>query len=340
MAHRARWPYAWRVSPTAPDVPALLLEEVEKRFGSLRAVDRVSLRIVPGEIFALLGPNGAGKTTLIGCVTGLARPSAGRIEVFGHDVVRDYRRTRRLVGLVPQEINFDPFFTPMESLLIQMGLMGVRQDRHRAEELLRTFALWEKRDAYTRHLSGGMKRRLLVAKALVHHPRLLFLDEPTAGVDVELRQDLWREVRRLREHGTTIVLTTHYLEEAEELADRIGIVHRGRLLLVEERERLMRRHRRGLLRMRLERALPAVPSGLPEGSCLLEESRCLEVPWARAEDVERALSCVRAVATICDVQVEQMHLEDIFVQIVRGAEEERARGETPSQQAAAATEAS
>ncbi len=319
VARSLHRPYACRVPRHRSDPPALQLHGVEKRFGDLRAVDGVSLRIEPGEIFSLLGPNGAGKTTLISCVTGLARPSAGRIEVFGHDVVRDYRRTRRLVGLVPQEINFDPFFTPMESLLIQMGLMGVRRDPARAEELLRTFALWEKRDAYTRHLSGGMKRRLLVAKALVHGPRLLFLDEPTAGVDVELRQDLWCEVRRLRERGTTIVLTTHYLEEAEELADRIGIVHRGRLLLVEERERLMRRHRRGVLRLRVERPLPEVPARLPEGS-RLTDVHCLEVPWSRAEDVERAIAQVRAVATICDIQIEQMHLEDIFVRIVRAAE--------------------
>ncbi len=304
--------------------PALLVEEVVKRFGELRAVDGVSLRIEPGEIFALLGPNGAGKTTLISCITGLARPTAGRIEVFGHDVVRDYRRSRRLVGLVPQEINFDPFFTPMESLLIQMGLMGVRRDRTWAEELLRTFSLWDKRDAYTRHLSGGMKRRLLVAKALVHRPRLLFLDEPTAGVDVELRQELWCEVRRLRERGTTIVLTTHYLEEAEELADRIGIVHRGRLLLVERRDGLLRRYREGLLRLRLEDDLEAVPEGLPKGA-RLTDPRCLEVPWRRAEDIERTLATVGATSTICDVQIDQVRLEDIFVRIVRAAE----RGELP-----------
>ena len=316
-------------------VPALLVDRLVKRFGELRAVDGISLRIEPGEIFALLGPNGAGKTTLISCITGLARLTSGRIEVFGHDVVRDYRRSRRLVGLVPQEINFDPFFTPMESLLIQMGLMGVPRDRAWAEQLLRTFSLWDKRDAYTRHLSGGMKRRLLVAKALVHRPRLLFLDEPTAGVDVELRQELWCEVRRLRRRGTTIVLTTHYLEEAEELADRVGIVHRGRLLLVERRDGLLRRYREGLLRLRLERDLQRVPEGLPEGA-RLTDPRCLEVPWRRAEDIERTLAIVRALGTICDVQIDQVHLEDIFVRIVRAAE----RGELPSQAAAAAGQAS
>lgn len=223
-------------------VAALELRGVTKRFGDLVAVDRVDLDVEEGEIFALLGPNGAGKTTLIHCITGLAVPTAGAIRVFGHDVVGEFRTTRRIVGLVPQEIGFDPFFTPHESLMIQMGLMGVRPDAERADALLRTFALDTHRDAYTRQLSGGMKRRLLVAKALVHAPKLLFLDEPTAGVDVELRKDLWEEVRRLRAEGTTIILTTHYLEEAEELADRIGIIHRGGLVLVEERKELIARH--------------------------------------------------------------------------------------------------
>jgi len=221
---------------------ALQLDDVVKRFGDLIAVDHVSLEVEEGEIFALLGPNGAGKTTLIHCITGLARATGGAIRVFGNDVVADFRRTRRLVGLVPQEIGFDPFFTPHEALMNQMGFMGVPPDPARADELLRTFALHTHRDAYTRHLAGGMKRRLLVAKALVHDPKLLFLDEPTAGVDVELRKELWQEVRRLRERGTTIILTTHYLEEAEELADRIAVINHGRLVLVEERDRLLERH--------------------------------------------------------------------------------------------------
>jgi ABC-2 type transport system ATP-binding protein len=215
---------------------------VVKRYGDFVALDDLSLEVYEGEIFALLGPNGAGKSTLIHCITGLSKQTGGSIEVLGFDTVHDFRTTRRLVGLVPQEINYDPFFTPLESLMIQMGLMGVQPNRQRAEALLKTFALDEKRDAYTRTLSGGMKRRLLVAKALVHGPRLLFLDEPTAGVDVELRRELWQEVTELRETGTTIVLTTHYIEEAERLADRIGILHKGELLLVESRESLLERH--------------------------------------------------------------------------------------------------
>ena len=222
--------------------PVLRCRHVTKRYGKLTALQDLSLEVYEGEIFALLGPNGAGKSTLIHCITGLAKQSKGRIDVLGFDTMRDFRTTRRLVGLVPQEINYDPFFTPLESLMIQMGLMGVEPNRERAESLLQTFALDEKRDAYTRTLSGGMKRRLLVAKALVHEPRLLFLDEPTAGVDVELRRELWREVEDLRTAGTTIVLTTHYIQEAEQLADRIGILHKGELLLVESRESLLERH--------------------------------------------------------------------------------------------------
>jgi len=222
--------------------PVLRCDHVTKRYGELTALKDVSLEVYEGEIFALLGPNGAGKSTLIHCITGLAKQSEGTIEVLGFDTLRDFRTTRRLVGLVPQEINYDPFFTPMESLMIHMGLMGVEPDRERVESLLRTFALDEKRDAYTRTLSGGMKRRLLVAKSLVHQPRLLFLDEPTAGVDVELRRELWQEVEDLRAAGTTIVLTTHYIEEAEQLADRIGIINKGELLLVEGRESLLERH--------------------------------------------------------------------------------------------------
>lgn len=221
--------------------PALRCDQVFKRFGDFTAVGGVSLEVKEGEIFALLGPNGAGKTTLIGCITGLVRPTSGQIKVFGHDVITDFRQTRKLVGLVPQEINFDPFFTPIQSLMIQGGLMGQKPDLARAESLLKTFALADKRNAYTRHLSGGMKRRLLVAKALMHQPKLLFLDEPTAGVDVELRKDLWDVVRQLRDEGTTIVLTTHYLEEAEELADRIGVLRQGKLLALETREEMMAR---------------------------------------------------------------------------------------------------
>jgi ABC-2 type transport system ATP-binding protein len=215
---------------------------VVKRFGEVEALRGVDLDVRRGEIFGLLGPNGAGKTTLIGIVAGMVRATAGTVTVLGKDVVRDYRETRRAVGLVPQEINFDPFFTVEEALHIQAGYFGVKLSEARLSEILAALDLAGKRRAMTRSLSGGMKRRLLIGKALVHEPKVLFLDEPTAGVDVELRQSLWRYVRTLRDRGTTVVLTTHYLEEAEELADRIGLIDKGRLLLVEDKVALVARH--------------------------------------------------------------------------------------------------
>ncbi|MFW6051998.1 MAG: ABC transporter ATP-binding protein [Myxococcota bacterium] len=310
--------------------PALRCRDVVKRFGEFAAVDGVDLTVQPGEIFALLGPNGAGKTTLIHCVTGLARQTSGRIEVFGFDTRKEYRRTRKLVGLVPQEINFDPFFTPIESLEIQMGLMGVPPDPAHCERLLATFRLTGHRDAYTRHLSGGMKRRLLVAKALVHRPKLLFLDEPTAGVDVELRKELWAEVLRLREQGTTIILTTHYLEEAEQLADRIGVIHRGRVLLTDDRDALMRRHRRQSLHVTLAEPLAEVPEGLPDETRLAGD-RTLIVPWRYPEDLEQALARIRRTASILDVTVEQSRLEDIFMDLIASADGVAAEAPAPEE---------
>ncbi len=221
--------------------PVVEIRGLTKRYGALLALDGVDLEIQAGEIFGLLGPNGAGKTTLIQVVTGLARATSGQVRVLGRDVVEDYRFTRRNVGLVPQEINFDPFFTVEESLRFQAGYFGVRLTEARLTELLTALDLTAKRGASARALSGGMRRRLLIAKALVHEPRVLFLDEPTAGVDVELRRALWAYVRTLRDRGTTVVLTTHYLEEAEALADRIGIIDRGRLRLVEEKSALLAR---------------------------------------------------------------------------------------------------
>jgi ABC-2 type transport system ATP-binding protein len=285
---------------------------VTKRFDGFVAVDGVSMAVEPGEIFALLGPNGAGKTTLISCITGLAHPSEGEIRVFGHDVVREFRTTRRLVGLVPQEVNFDPFFTPFEALMNQMGLMGCRPDGAWVDRLLEIFALADRRDAYTRNLSGGMKRRLLVAKALVHRPKLLFLDEPTAGVDVELRKDLWTEVRRLRDEGCTVILTTHYLEEAEELADRIGVLRKGRLIVTESRDRMLSRHREHAVTIRFARPLPdALPDGFERVDATAAATR-----WTTPDDLERALARSRELGEPVGVDVEQTTLEDIFIDLV------------------------
>jgi ABC-2 type transport system ATP-binding protein len=304
-------------APAARDPRPLVLDGLTKHWGERRALADVALEVRPGEIFALLGPNGAGKTTLIGCVTGLVRPSAGTIHVFGHDAVREFRAARRLIGLVPQEIGFDPFFTPHETLMLQMGLMGMRPDAARADDLLRLLALHDRRDAYTRTLSGGMKRRLLVAKALVHAPPLLFLDEPTAGVDVELRKDLWDEVRRLRERGTTVILTTHYLEEAEKLADRIGVIHRGRLLLVEEREALMKRMGGAEVVLRTEDT-----AELPEGfdAQLGPDGLSIRAPLPDAGALARLIAAASTRNTVVDVNVARRSLEEIFVDLIRAAD--------------------
>lgn len=227
------------MAPRFDDPYLLSITRLTKRFDSLLAVDDVSLEIAPGEIFALLGANGAGKTTLIECVCGLMTRFEGEIKVAGHDVKSDYRVTRRLVGLVPQELNYDAFFRTREALRFQGGYFGSRRAGGRADALLKIFRLQEKAHANTRSLSGGMKRRLMICKALMHEPVLLFLDEPTAGVDVDLRDELWQYIEELRQAGTTIVLTTHYLEEAERLADRIGIIHKGRILRVAPREELL-----------------------------------------------------------------------------------------------------
>ena len=221
---------------------ALDIQAVSKRFGALTALDQVSLSVEAGEFFALLGPNGAGKTTLISCLAGLSRPDAGQIKVMGHDVVRDFRESRRCLGVVPQELVFDPFFSVRETLRIQSGYFGIRRNDDWIDEILHHLDLTSKADANMRRLSGGMKRRVLVAQALVHKPPVIVLDEPTAGVDVELRQGLWQFIRRLNGEGHTIILTTHYLEEAEALCQRIALMKQGRLVALDTTQNLMAAH--------------------------------------------------------------------------------------------------
>ncbi len=298
--------------------PVVQIRGLEKRYGNLVALGGVDLDIRPGEIFGLLGPNGAGKTTLISIVAGLVRASAGEARVLGHDVVRDYATTRRVLGLVPQEINFDPFFTVEESLRFQAGYFGVRLGEQRLVEILGNLELLEKRATNTRALSGGMKRRLLIAKALVHEPRVLFLDEPTAGVDVELRRALWRYVRTLRDRGTTVVLTTHYLEEAEELADRIGVIDRGRLVLLEEKEALLRRHGAKTLRLIPARPLRAVPPPLAALGARLEEGGAaisVEVPGGETFGPFLAAASAAGIE-VRDLETRRTTLEDVFVLLV------------------------
>jgi ABC-2 type transport system ATP-binding protein len=311
--------------------PVVAIRGVSKRFGSLAALEAVDLEIRPGEIFALLGPNGAGKTTLISIVAGLLRATSGEVRVLGKDVVRDYRETRRAIGLVPQEINFDPFFTVEEALRMQAGYFGVRLSEERLVEILQALDLAPKRSTNARALSGGMKRRLLIGKALVHDPRVLFLDEPTAGVDVELRRALWRYVRSLRERGTTVVLTTHYLEEAEELADRVGVIDGGRLLVVEEKRALLARHGRRTLRVTLRTPLAALPPALAGAGARLEgDGTAVALESGADGALGEALSALAAAGVaVVDLDTTRTRLEDVFVRLVgtraAGADGEAAR---------------
>jgi len=306
------------------DLPAVRLRGATKRYGTFTALDGVSLDIRRGEVFALLGPNGAGKTTLISLVAGTAKKSAGTVEVLGHDVERDYRFTRRAVGLVPQEINFDPFFTVEEALVFQAGYFGIELAEERLVEILSALGLLDRRASNTRALSGGMKRRLLIAKALVHRPTVLFLDEPTAGVDVELRRDLWAYVRKLAAQGTTIVLTTHYLEEAEELAERIGVIKNGRLLVVEEKAELLSHYGRRTVRLQLDQQLGTVPERLrAEGAELAEGGRALLFTTRAGETLVAPLQAASTAGLrIADVQTREPRLETVIVELLRGKEGE------------------
>ena len=299
--------------------PVLQVEQLTKRYPKLTALDGLSLTIPAGEIFALLGPNGAGKTTLIACVCGTSKKTSGRIQLFGQDLDLDPLRPRYDVGLVPQEINFDPFFSVRESLRIQQGYYGRPRDDARIDEVLSALNLLSKADAQMRSLSGGMKRRLLIAKALVHRPKLVFLDEPTAGVDVELRRDLWAYVRTLRAEGTTVVLTTHSLEEAEELADRVGIIDRGQLLLVENKSTLMKRLGERHLEVRFNTPVGQLPIGATHPrSSLSEEGRLFR--YLERDDGPPAAVLLGALYAaqlpICDVALKPARLEDILLHVL------------------------
>jgi ABC-2 type transport system ATP-binding protein len=297
----------------------LEVEGLTKRYRAVTALDNATLRIDAGEIFALLGPNGAGKTTLIGCVCGLVKKSFGTVKLFGADVDKDPVAPKYQVGLVPQEINFDPFFTVRESLHIQAGYYGRPRDEARVKELIDALNLSDKADTQTRALSGGMKRRLLIAKALVHRPKLVFLDEPTAGVDVELRRDLWQYVRKLRAEGTTVVLTTHYLEEAEELADRVGIIDRGRLQLVEQKAALMQRLGERRLEVKFSQKVEKLPAGV-DATLSADGLSMLYVERRGAEPSAKVLERLYGAGVgVADVAVHSSSLEDVLLRVLRGA---------------------
>jgi len=289
-----------------------------------QALKSVSIDIRRGEIFALLGPNGAGKTTLIGISCGLVTPSGGSVTVDGHDVVRDFRAARALVGLVPQELTTDAFETVWATVNFSRGLFGCRPDPATLERILRSLSLWDRKDAKITTLSGGMKRRVLIAKALSHEPRVLFLDEPSAGVDVELRRDMWNVVRDLRASGVTIILTTHYIEEAEQMADRIGVISRGELILVEDKATLMHKLGKKQLTLHLQDALASVPASLGEyGLSLSADGMTLLYSFDNEGGKARITALLRHLAeagvAFRDLETSQSSLEEIFVSLVRGA---------------------
>ena len=303
--------------------PVISVQNLSKTYASgFQALRDVTLEIRRGEIFALLGPNGAGKTTLISIVCGLVSPSEGRVLADGHDIVRDYRAARALIGLVPQELTTDAFESVWDTVSFSRGLFGRPPNPGLVERVLRDLSLWDKRDAKIRTLSGGMKRRVLIAKALSHEPRILFLDEPTAGVDVELRQDMWRLVRGLRDDGVTVILTTHYLEEAEEMADRVGVISRGELILVEEKTELMRKLGRKQLTLHLQAPLAAIPESLAAHPLELAKGGA-ELVYTYDTRAERTgitallRDLSEAGVRFRDLQTRQSSLEEIFVGLVR-----------------------
>ena len=310
--------------------PILSIRGLTKSYASgTEALKSVDLDIKRGEIFALLGPNGAGKTTLISIVCGIVTATSGKVLVDGKDWRQDYREARKAIGLVPQELTLDLFEPLISTVSFSRELFGRAPDRGKIEQILKDLSLWDKRKTILKELSGGMKRRVMIAKALAHEPRLLFLDEPTAGVDVELRRDMWALVRRLRDDGTTIILTTHYIEEAEEMADRVGIINKGELILVEEKHALMQKMGRKLLHLQLAEPLDAIPPALTEWELdLSDEGRVLTYEFdAKSErtGIPSLLSAMRDEGiAFKDLDTKQSSLEDIFVGLVHDKKRDKA----------------
>ncbi|KQZ93145.1 ABC transporter ATP-binding protein [Rhizobium sp. Root564] len=304
--------------------PIVSIRNLTKSYANgFQALKGVTLEIYEGEILALLGPNGAGKTTLISIICGLVNPGEGSVLVGGSDVVKDFRKTRALIGLVPQELTTDQFETVWNTVSFSRGLHGYRKDPQLIERVLKSLSLWDKKDNMLRELSGGMKRRVLIAKALAHEPKVLFLDEPTAGVDVALRRDMWKVVEELRSAGVTIILTTHYIEEAEEIADRVGVINGGELLLVEEKTALMRKLGRKQLSLELTTPVTTLPESLlPFHLQLSEDGTCLTYEYDGNGEQGRIAELLSALASegihFKDISTRQSSLEDIFVALVGG----------------------
>ena len=303
--------------------PIISVKNLSKTYASgFAALKNINLDIQRGEIFALLGPNGAGKTTLIGVICGLVNPSAGTVLADGHDIITEFRRARSEIGLVPQELSTDMFETVWATVSFSRGLFGKPKNPAHIEKVLRELSLWDKKDTKIMALSGGMKRRVLIAKALSHEPRILFLDEPTAGVDVELRQDMWKMVRDLRATGVTIILTTHYIEEAEQMADRIGVIHKGEIILVEEKAVLMEKLGKKQLILILQRPLERVADSLaPYALELAADGNQLIYTFDAAHERSKIAPLLRELTDLGigfkDLQTRESSLEEIFVSLVR-----------------------
>ena len=298
------------------------IQNVTKTYANgFEALKPTNLEIRRGEIFALLGPNGAGKTTLINIVCGIVNRTSGTVTVGGHDIRTDARAARHLLGLVPQELSTDAFETVWATTVFSRGLFGKPKNPAYCEQVLRSLSLWDRRDSRIMTLSGGMKRRVMIAKALAHEPQVLFLDEPTAGVDVELRRDMWALVRRLREHGVTIILTTHYIDEAEEMADRIGVVNKGELIVVEEKAALMRKLGKKQLTLHLQQPMTAIPAGLSDWNLALANGGCdLEYTFHASDERTAIPALLARIGDLGigyrDLNTRQSSLEDIFVDLV------------------------
>ncbi|MBB4039395.1 ABC-2 type transport system ATP-binding protein [Microvirga flocculans] len=310
--------------PSGASDPIIAVTGLTKTYASgFQALKKVDLEIRKGEIFALLGPNGAGKTTLISIICGIVNPSTGTVTADGHDIARDYRAARTKIGLVPQELTTDAFESVWATVRFSRGLFGKPPNPAYLEKILKDLSLWEKRDSKIMTLSGGMKRRVMIAKALSHEPTILFLDEPTAGVDVELRRDMWNMVRALRENGVTIILTTHYIEEAEEMADRIGVINKGEIVLVEDKHALMQKLGRKQLTLHLQNPLAALPAGLQSENLLLSADGMELVYTFDTQSRDTGIAgLLRRLndhgIDFKDLQTSESSLEEIFVSLVRG----------------------
>ena len=296
----------------------------------LNALKDVSLNIKKGEIIAMLGPNGAGKTTLISIICGIVTPSSGKVNVDGFDIIKDYRKTRSKIGLVPQELTLENFETVFDNVSYTRGLYGKAPNPNYIEKILKELSLWDKKDDILRQLSGGMKRRVLIAKALSHEPSILFLDEPTAGVDVELRKDMWKAVERLRENGVTIILTTHYIEEAEAIADRVGIINRGKIIIVDEKDRLLNQLGQKILKIELSKEIKNIPLNLKKYNLEMNESKKILI---YKYDIKKEKTGITSLLSdiknegivLKDLSTEQSTLEEIFINLVKENSDELVR---------------